>query len=95
MDVKMWEGIPRAEVPWHPTVNLELCSGCQSCMDFCPSDVYDWDEVMGHPIVARLDNCDVYCIGCAKACPEDAITFPNKDEVVKLVKQLRIKYAVQ
>ena len=89
----VWHGITRAEVPWRPTVNLELCSGCQSCMDTCPGDVYDWDDVLGHPIVARPENCAVYCMGCAKACPEDAITFPNKDEVVELVKQLRVKCA--
>jgi len=35
----------------------------------------------------------VFCMDCAKACPEDAITFPDKDEVVEQVKQLRLKYA--
>lgn len=29
----------------------------------------------------------------ALACPEDAISFPEKSEVVKLVKQLRVEYA--
>ena len=82
----LWNGISRAEVPWRPTVNLELCSGCQSCMDTCPGDVYDWDGALDHPIVARPENCTVDCTVCAKACPEDAITFPNKDEVVELVK---------
>jgi len=53
-------GIPRAEIPWCPTINPELCNGCQLC---------------------------IY------ACPEDAITFPDKDEVVDQVKQLRLKYA--
>jgi len=32
-------------------------------------------------------------MGCAKACPEDAITFPPKDEIVALVKRLRAQYA--
>jgi len=89
----VWHGIPRAEVLWRPTVNLELCSGCQSCMDTCPGDVYDWDGALGHPIVARPENCATYCRGCTMACPEDAITFLNQDEVVELVKQLRVKYA--
>jgi ArsR family transcriptional regulator len=92
-DNNICHDIPRAEVPWRPTVNLELCSGCQSCMDTCPGDVYDWDGALGHPIVARPENCAIYCRGCAMACPEDAITFPNQDEVVELVKQLRVKYA--
>jgi NAD-dependent dihydropyrimidine dehydrogenase PreA subunit len=94
MNQTLWEGIPRQEVPCYPTVDEDLCSGCQSCIDTCPGDVYDIDEVMGFPIVARPNNCVVYCQGCAKACPEDAITFPVKDEVVALVKQLRVKYTV-
>jgi DNA-binding transcriptional ArsR family regulator/NAD-dependent dihydropyrimidine dehydrogenase PreA subunit len=92
-DNNICHDIPRAEVPWRPTINLELCSGCLSCMDTCPDDVYDWDGALGHPIVARPENCAIYCRGCAMACPEDAITFPNQDEVVELVKQLRVKYA--
>lgn len=95
MTAQLWEGIPRAEVPWQPMVEFDLCSGCQSCIDTCPGDVYDWDEVLGYPIVARPNNCVVYCMGCAKACPDEAITFPEKDAVVELVKQLRVQYNVQ
>jgi NAD-dependent dihydropyrimidine dehydrogenase PreA subunit len=94
MAEELWEGIPRSEVPWFPTVNVDLCSGCRSCIDTCPADVYDWDDGTGHPIVARPYQCVVYCMGCAKSCPEEAIAFPNKDEVVELVKQLRVRYAV-
>lgn len=88
----IWHGIPPAEVRWLPTVKLELCNGCRSCKEACPGDVYDWDDALGHPIVARPENCVVYCMSCAKACPEDAITFPNQAEVEELVKQLRVKY---
>lgn len=91
-DVVMWEGIPRHEVPWHPTVNIDLCSGCQTCWEICPGNTYDWDDALGHPIVARPDNCVVYCMGCANACPEEAITFPKKEEVVAVVKELRARY---
>lgn len=95
MTEPIWEGIPRVEVPWFPTVNVDLCNGCQSCTDTCPGDVYDWDDVLGFPIVARPNNCVVYCMGCAKACPEEAITFPKKDDVVDLVKKLRLQYGLQ
>lgn len=90
---KMWEGIPRREVPWYPTVNYELCIGCRSCIEFCPANVYDWDDAEDHPIVARPYDCTVYCKGCANACPEDAISFPDKEQIVALVKELREKYA--
>lgn len=87
--------IPRDDVTWRSSINAELCNGCQSCVDACPGDVYEWDSALGRPIVARLESCVVFCTDCAKACPEDAITFPNKDEVVEEVKQLRLKYAGQ
>jgi NAD-dependent dihydropyrimidine dehydrogenase PreA subunit len=90
---KMWEGIPRREVPWYPTVNYELCIGCQACIEHCPADVYEWDDAENHPIVVNRYNCMVYCKGCANACSEDAISFPDKEQIVALVKELRVKYA--
>jgi len=86
-------GITRAEIPWRPTINPELCNGCQLCIYACPGNVYDWDGALVQPIVAHLESCVVFCMDCAKACPEDAITFPDKDEVVEQVKQLRVRYA--
>jgi len=55
--------------------------------------VYEWDDAENHPIVVNRYNCIVYCKGCANACSEDAISFPNKEEIVALVKELRVKYA--
>jgi len=89
----LWEGIPRREVPWYPTVNSDLCIGCEACIADCPGDVYEWDEAESRPVVARPYNCVVYCMGCAKACPDDAIAFPVKEKIVALVKELRVKYA--
>ena len=90
MSEQMWEGIPRNEIPWFPTVDTELCISSQSCVDTCPGNVYDWDDSNGYPIVAHPENCVVYCVGCAKNCTEDAITFPQKEQVVEMVKQLRV-----
>lgn len=93
MAEKLWEGIPRREVPWHPSVDEDACVSCRACIEFCPSKVYDWDDERDVPIVARPEDCVVYCMGCARACPAEAIRFPDKEEIVALVQELRQKYA--
>jgi len=89
----VYEGIPREQIPWYPTVNTDDCTGCQECVEHCPGDVFDWDEANAYPLGARPYNCVVYCVGCAKVCPEDAISFPPKEQIVALIKELREKYA--
>ena len=37
------------------------------------------------------DFCVVYCMDWARVCPEDAISFPPKEQTVALVKELRAK----
>lgn len=87
-----WQGIPRREIPWYPTIHEDLCSACQSCVDFCASGVFGFDDVLGRAVVVQPYNCVVYCTGCVNACPSDAISFPKKEDVVALVKELRAKY---
>ena len=29
-----WQGIPREEIPWHPTVDLEKCIGAKNALIF-------------------------------------------------------------
>lgn len=94
-EVKMWQGIPRHEIPWYPTINEDLCSGCQSCIDFCASGVFDFDDTLGRAVVARPYNCVVYCSGCVNTCSSDAISFPKKEEILAIVKELRLKYNAQ
>lgn len=93
MTEDLWEGIPRREVPWYPTVDYDACIGCEVCIEQCPAGVYEWNDEDDQPVVAHPYNCVVYCMGCAKACPEDAISFPPKEQIVALVKELRAKYA--
>jgi NAD-dependent dihydropyrimidine dehydrogenase PreA subunit len=45
-------------------------------------------------VVAHPYECVVYCEACAKICPQGAISFPPKKEIVALVKELRMKHAV-
>ncbi|QOR94771.1 ferredoxin family protein [Thermosphaera chiliense] len=59
---------------WYPVIDYEKCSGCLTCFNFCPHDVY---EVRGdgEPLVANPSNCVELCRGCQKICPNEAISY--------------------
>lgn len=58
---------------WYPIVNEALCANCNTCVDFCTHGVWQSDD--SHPVVVNPDNCVEFCRGCAKICPNDAITY--------------------
>ena len=90
---KVYQNIPREKIPWWPVINYDTCAGCQECYEFCPNDVFDWDDNDGqHPVVARPTNCVVFCKSCARICSMEAIQFPEKEEIVALIRELRQLY---
>ena len=78
LKMKTWRGIPREEIPWYPTIDPDRCTGCRTCVDFCPNDVLEFDEAVGKTIVKNPFNCVVECSTCGKLCPEGAIHFPGR-----------------
>lgn len=80
-----WHGIPRAEIPWFPTVDAQKCIGCELCFVTCGREVYE--IVAGPPRKARVErpyNCMVACSTCAVVCPTGAISFPPRELILKL-----------
>ncbi|MCJ7459659.1 MAG: ferredoxin family protein [candidate division Zixibacteria bacterium] len=71
-----YQGIPRENIPWYPTVYEERCDGCKKCFDMCPQKVYLWDEKINKPKVINPFACVVGCSGCAEVCKLKAISFP-------------------
>jgi len=80
---KTYRGIPREEVPWFPTIREDLCDGCKICFDFCPHDVFEWDDNRNLPVVTYPFNCIVGCSACAPRCAPDAIVFPPRSMLEK------------
>jgi CDP-4-dehydro-6-deoxyglucose reductase len=68
--------VSRDQIPWHPTVDSEKCTGCKTCFEFCSHGTYTWDEQNGRPIVTKAVACVVGCSSCAAQCPSEAIKFP-------------------
>ena len=66
-----------------PRVDGELCSGCGTCVDACPMDIYEMSELEGIAVVrdgrktgfvAKGDAVDCMgCRRCEKECPTGAI----------------------
>ena len=55
-----------------PKVDLDKYTGCGTCADVCPSEVFDIED--DKSIVARPDDC-TECESCVDECPEEAITM--------------------
>jgi NAD-dependent dihydropyrimidine dehydrogenase PreA subunit len=75
MSDNTWNGIPRNEVPWYPTIDHDKCTECGTCVAFCSHGTYERDE-NNHPMVKNPFNCVVGCSGCLPQCPVGAISFP-------------------
>ena len=58
---------------WYPIIDVDLCINCDTCVDFCSHEVYQAGDEF--PLVINPDNCVEFCRGCAKICPEEAITY--------------------
>lgn len=87
--------IPREKVPWFPTINYDACIHDQECVNFCKNDVFDWNEALGEPVVARPNNCVIGCDACSQICPSEAISFPSQDELKAALRRLGTESSVK
>ncbi len=77
-DYGQWQGYPREQIPWFPTVSADLCNGCGKCIEICPKDVFIETED-GKVEVIEPFLCIVGCCFCKSACEPEAILMPNKE----------------
>lgn len=88
MSENTWNGIPRNEVPWFPTIDHEKCIQCGQCVAFCSHGTYETNE-SGQPVVKNPYHCVVACSGCKPQCPAEAISFPPLSVLGDLLDQVR------
>jgi NAD-dependent dihydropyrimidine dehydrogenase PreA subunit len=74
---RRWRGIPREQIPWYPTVDEDLCNGCNICLRMCTTGALVATE-NGKVYVVEPFACVVGCNSCAKRCKPGAILFPPR-----------------
>ena len=74
---------PRKDIDWFPTIDEGRCVGCKVCVDFCFKRVFAFTEGKGR--VAQPYECVVLCSGCVLKCPQQAISFPDREEFERFV----------
>ena len=91
-ELKDYLGIPRKLIPWFPSIDENKCNGCKICMNYDKHQVFAYDESKKKVYVANPYSCEVYCQGCQFQCPKDAISFPDKNQIKEIFKELRKQY---
>ena len=90
MSESTFMGVPREKIDWAPTIDYDKCNYCMECEQFCPHDVFEVRENDGVKLVVKNPtNCVVFCRACGKTCGLDALSFPDKNETTKRIKEIR------
>lgn len=89
MSKNTFMGVSRDKISWYPTIDYSKCDFCMECDKFCPHRVFERQEGEIKLVVKNKENCVVFCTACGKTCEPDAISFPDKKEVRKLIKKIR------
>lgn len=68
--------MPKVKVDW------TKCNGDAVCVDVCPVEVFELQELAEHPdgeksVPVREDDC-ILCMACVTSCPTEAITVEEE-----------------
>jgi CDP-4-dehydro-6-deoxyglucose reductase, E3 len=87
--------IPREEIKWNPSVDVDACIGCGTCVTGCSRLVYRYDYENRKPVVVDPLNCMVGCTTCANTCPTHALHFPSLSTVFALEAKASVHHAIE
>ncbi len=92
MTEETYMGVPRSKIPWYPRIDKQKCNQCDGdpqCLRFCPHGVFEHNKEQKEFTVRNPYNCVVFCRACQKVCAVEALGFPEKKEILQLIKNVR------
>ena len=87
---KSYSYISKGTLETEPTVaeiNQKLCLWCGKCLDACPFDAIEKQEINGKPIAVVNASVCKGCGMCAPVCPKDAINLIGytSEEIMSMI----------
>lgn len=58
-------------------INMDVCTGCGMCENYCPMDVIRFNNITRKPEIAFAKDC-MLCLLCKAQCPVDAIEVTSE-----------------
>jgi NAD-dependent dihydropyrimidine dehydrogenase PreA subunit len=85
-------GLRRSDISWAPIVDTDKCDAIscgQYCIKYCPFGVYEVSSDGLKAVVKNPGNCNVGDEACKWRCPNDALSFPSREELRAQLTSLR------
>ncbi|PVX24792.1 MAG: ferredoxin [Candidatus Bathyarchaeum sp.] len=72
-------------------VDWNRCSGKGTCIDVCPTAVFELQDIKEHPetlkaVPIKLEEC-IVCMKCIQVCSEQAITVKKNNTNISAQKE--------
>lgn len=93
-DRSTYTGLPRVEIDWFPRIDQEKCKPEECnfhCVKFCHFGVFS-RKGNGVVKVFKPYECNVGDESCKFQCPLDAISFPTREELKEMLREVRATY---
>ncbi len=84
MEDSSW--LVEVQLEGQPNIDLQKCSGCQTCVKFCQNGVMQLSVATQKARVKHGHSCLPGCRTCARLCAAGAITFSDEEAFISYLR---------